>query len=38
VPLAFSARFLTVANRALQGAVGVVTVTIGIVTLAETIV
>ena len=35
VPLAFSARFLTVANRALQGAVGVVTVAIGFVTLVE---
>jgi cytochrome c biogenesis protein CcdA len=36
VPLAISARFLTVANRALQGAVGVVTIAIGLVTLAET--
>ena len=37
VPLAFSARFLTVANRALQGAVGVVTIAIGLVTLVETV-
>jgi high-affinity nickel permease len=36
VPLAFSARFLTVANRALQGAVGSVTIAIGFVTLVET--
>src|SRR4051812_2288224 len=35
VPLAFSARFLTVANRALQGVVGIVTVAIGLVTLVE---
>jgi len=35
VPLAFSARFLTFANRALQGAVGVVTIAIGLVTLFE---
>src|SRR5215467_12012308 len=32
VPLAVSARFLTAANRALQGAVGVVTIGIGLVT------
>jgi ABC-type nickel/cobalt efflux system permease component RcnA len=38
VPLAFSARFLTVANRALQGAVGFVTIAIGIVTMVETLV
>jgi cytochrome c biogenesis protein CcdA len=37
VPLAVSARFLTVANRALQGAVGVVTIAIGLVTLVETV-
>ena len=36
VPLAVSARFLTVANRALQGAVGAVTIAIGLVTLVET--
>jgi cytochrome c biogenesis protein CcdA len=35
VPLAVSARFLTVANRALQGAVGIVTIAIGLVTVAE---
>lgn len=35
VPIAVSARFLTVANHALQGAVGVVTVAIGLVTLVE---
>jgi len=35
VPLAVSARFLTVANRALQGAVGIVTIAIGFVTVAE---
>jgi cytochrome c biogenesis protein CcdA len=37
VPLAVSARFLTVANRALQGAVGAVTITIGLVTLVENV-
>ena len=37
VPLAFSARFLTAANHALQGAVGAVTVAIGLVTLAENV-
>jgi high-affinity nickel permease len=37
VPLAFSARFLTVANRALQGAVGCVTIAIGFVTMVETL-
>jgi hypothetical protein len=36
VPLAVSARWLTSANSALQGAVGVVTVAIGLTTLAET--
>jgi cytochrome c biogenesis protein CcdA len=35
VPLAVSARFLTTANHALQGAVGLVTVAIGLVTLVE---
>ena len=35
VPIAVSARFLTVANHALQGAVGVVTVVVGLVTLVE---
>jgi cytochrome c biogenesis protein CcdA len=35
VPIAVSARFLTVANHALQGAVGVVTVAVGLVTLVE---
>jgi len=37
VPLAFSARFLTVANRALQGAVGAVTIAIGFGTIVETL-
>jgi ABC-type nickel/cobalt efflux system permease component RcnA len=36
VPLAVSARFLTVANRGLQGAVGVVTMAIGVITIVET--
>ena len=35
VPLAVSAHFLTFANRALQGAVGIVTIAIGLVTLVE---
>lgn len=35
VPLAISSRFLTLANRALQGAVGIVTIAIGLVTLVE---
>jgi cytochrome c biogenesis protein CcdA len=35
IPLAVSARFLTVANHALQGAVGTVTIAIGLVTLVE---
>src|SRR5262249_52747650 len=35
VPLAVSARFLTFANHALQGAVGAVTIAIGLVTLVE---
>jgi cytochrome c biogenesis protein CcdA len=38
VPLAVSARFLTAANRALQGAVGIVTIAIGLVTVAEILV
>ena len=38
VPLAASARFLTAANRALQGAVGIVTIAIGLVTVAENLV
>jgi cytochrome c biogenesis protein CcdA len=37
VPLAVSARFLTFANRALQGIVGVVTIAIGLVTLVENV-
>jgi hypothetical protein len=37
VPLAVSARSLTWANRALQGAVGLATVAIGIMTVVETI-
>lgn len=37
VPLAVSARFLTVANRTLQGAVGIVTIAVGVVTLAENV-
>ena len=37
VPLAVSARGLTVANRSLQGAVGVVTIAIGITTVAGTL-
>jgi hypothetical protein len=36
VPLVVSARWLTWANRALQGAVGVVTIAIGVVTIVET--
>src|SRR6185369_9674437 len=35
VPIAVSARFLTAANHALQGAVGVVTIAVGLVTLVE---
>ncbi|MBA7466878.1 MAG: urease accessory protein [Bradyrhizobium icense] len=35
VPLAVSARFLTAANHALQGVVGVVTIAVGLVTLVE---
>jgi ABC-type nickel/cobalt efflux system permease component RcnA len=37
VPLAVSARSLTWANRALQGAVGLVTVAIGVMTVVETV-
>jgi ABC-type nickel/cobalt efflux system permease component RcnA len=37
VPLAVSARFLTVANKALQGTVGIVTIAIGLVTLVENV-
>jgi len=36
VPLAVSARWLTRVNRALQGAVGAVTITIGVMTIVET--
>ncbi|HEY0851358.1 MAG TPA: urease accessory protein [Bradyrhizobium sp.] len=38
VPLAVSARFLTVANHALQGVVGIVTIAIGFVTLVENVI
>jgi len=37
VPLAASARWLTWANRGLQGAVGIVTVAIGVTTIVETV-
>jgi hypothetical protein len=37
VPLAVSARSLTSANRVLQGAVGLVTIAIGIMTVVETV-
>jgi len=37
VPLAISARGLTLANRGLQGAIGLVTIAIGIRTIAETV-
>jgi len=37
VPLAVSAHFLTFANRALQGVVGIVTIAIGLVTLVENV-
>src|SRR6476659_10128044 len=37
VPLAVSARWLTLANHGLQGAVGIVTIEIGITTIAETV-
>ena len=36
VPLAVSARWLTSANRGLQGAVGVITILIGVMTIVET--
>jgi cytochrome c biogenesis protein CcdA len=36
VPLAVSARWLTWANRGLQGAVGIITIAIGLVTVIET--
>ena len=36
LPLAVSARWLTSANRGLQGAVGVVTITIGVMTIIAT--
>ncbi|GAC1342649.1 MAG: hydantoin utilization protein A [Bradyrhizobium sp.] len=37
LPLAISARWLTLANRGLQGAIGLVTIAIGIMTVAETV-
>jgi hypothetical protein len=37
VPLAVSARWLTFANRGLQGAVGAITIAIGITTIVETV-
>jgi len=37
VPLAVSARFLTAANHVLQGAVGTVTIAVGVVTFAENV-
>ena len=37
IPLAVSARWLTSANRGLQGAVGLVTVAIGVTTIVETV-
>jgi hypothetical protein len=37
VPLAVSARWLTWANRGLQGAVGIVTVAIGVTTIVDTV-
>jgi len=37
VPLAISARWLTWANRGLQGAVGLATIAIGIMTVVETV-
>jgi hypothetical protein len=36
LPLAISARWLTSANRGLQGAVGVVTIVVGAMTIIET--
>ena len=35
VPLAVSARWLTWANRGLQGAVGIVTIAIGVITIVD---
>jgi hypothetical protein len=35
VPLAVSARWLTWANRALQGAVGAITIGVGVMTIAS---
>jgi high-affinity nickel permease len=37
VPLALSARWLTLANRGLQGAVGIVTIAIGLTTITATV-
>jgi hypothetical protein len=37
VPLAVSARSLTAANRVLQGAVGLATIAIGMMTVVETV-
>ena len=37
VPLAVSARSLTWANRGLQGAVGAITIAIGVITVVETV-
>jgi len=37
VPLAVSARWLTWANRGLQGAVGIVTVALGVTTVVKTL-
>jgi hypothetical protein len=37
VPLVVSARWLTWANRGLQGAVGAATIAIGVTTIAETV-
>jgi len=37
VPLAVSARWLTLANSGLQGAVGVITIAIGVMTIVATV-
>jgi hypothetical protein len=37
VPLVVSARWLTWANRGLQGAVGLATIAIGVMTVVETV-
>jgi hypothetical protein len=37
VPIAVSARWLTWANRGLQGAVGVITIAIGVSTIVATV-